>query len=537
MSTILTLIRKDCALFKHDRTALMLTFLVPVIMIYVFGQVFGINRKDTGPNGIPLAVVNNCANPAAQRLIDALRAEKGFRVITTTTATIVTGVTGGAGEAGGAGATGGASVTGVTGGASGAGAAGEADGAGSSARPLTEADLRPLMHDNVFRFAVVIPADLIGGEKFGVNLKLLSNPRNEIETQTVSGLLQKCIFSNVPQLLGQSMQESMKTRLGGDGRNKFNRDIAGAVSKSFDVSETDVLRSLEAGNFGFGLTHAAAAEKTEGGMRTESGMRMNDVMRMDDGMRTDGGMREPGMRELGVAENGGGGGTDAAKPANPFGGLIRIESEQVIGRDVKSPAAARNIGGWAIMFLLFSVSHSAKALFDEKHAGLFQRMFASSVRPAHVLWSKFVFGVLLGLVQLLALFFAGRIMFGLDVVAHFRALVLVSLASSGACTGFGMLIASVARTSSAANSLTTLLVLLMCCLGGAWVPVSFMPGFLQKISVFTIPYWAIEGFAQVFWSGDSIAQLAPTLGVLCGITAGAMAIAWWRFRRGTIFEP
>ena len=58
MRILLTLIRKDLALFLRDKAALSLTFLIPIALIYIFGQVFGINRTSPGPSGIPLAVVN-----------------------------------------------------------------------------------------------------------------------------------------------------------------------------------------------------------------------------------------------------------------------------------------------------------------------------------------------------------------------------------------------------------------------------------------------------------------------------------------------
>jgi hypothetical protein len=45
-----------------------LTFIVPIAMIYVFGEAFGIGRKASGPSGIPLAVVSESANPSAQKL-------------------------------------------------------------------------------------------------------------------------------------------------------------------------------------------------------------------------------------------------------------------------------------------------------------------------------------------------------------------------------------------------------------------------------------------------------------------------------------
>src|SRR5262245_56080333 len=163
MRILLTLLRKDCANFLRDKTTLSLTFLVPVALIYIFGQVFGINRKDSGPAGIHLAVVNQGSDPAAQKLVEALAAEKAFRLVTTRAT------------------------------------------AGPSQPPLTEGDVRALMHDNQLRFGVIIPRDLIRQDAIGVRLKILSNPRNEIEAQMVNGLLQRAIYTSVPELLGRSL--------------------------------------------------------------------------------------------------------------------------------------------------------------------------------------------------------------------------------------------------------------------------------------------------------------------------------------------
>jgi len=77
-------------------------------------------------------------------------------------------------------------------------------------RLLVEADLRSMIHDRQFSYALVIPADLIAENRFGLHLIVLSDPRNDIENQTVSGLLQKTIFSSAPQLLGQMLQMRAK---------------------------------------------------------------------------------------------------------------------------------------------------------------------------------------------------------------------------------------------------------------------------------------------------------------------------------------
>jgi ABC-2 type transport system permease protein len=446
MRIILTLLRKDFANFIRDKAAVSLTFLVPIALIYIFGQVFGLNRKDTGPTGIRLAVVNQSDNPAARKLVDALKAEKSFRVVTNYV------------------------------------------NADNSERPLTEDDLRPMIRNREFRFALVIPRDVIAASGIGLHLKILSDPRNEIETQTVNGLLQKAIFSNVPQLLGQSLQLRAREYLGEARLDQFNGAMAAAVTRAFGGDLEENKRAMAAGDFGLGAT---------------------------------GGGAQPGQ---------------ASAPADFFARILKIDNEQVVGKDVKSPEATRVVGGWAMMFLLFAVSHSAAAFFDEKKAGLFQRLLSAPVRRAHILWSRFLYGVLLGLVQLTALFFAGRLMYGIDVLGNFGNLIVVCTAAAAACTAFGMLLVAFSPTAAAANGLATFLVLTMSATGGAWFPVSFMPEFMQTIAKFTLVYWAMEGFSQVLWAGQSFVQILPTVGVLVGIAAGVMTVAVWRFNRGPLFD-
>jgi ABC-2 type transport system permease protein len=444
MRTILVLVRKDFATFFRNKAAVSLTFLVPFALIWIFGSVFGINRKDSGPTGIKLAVVNASDNPAAQKLIDALKAEKTFEVVTTTAV------------------------------------------AGQPERPLKEEDLRPLMRNNKFRFAVVIPADLFDEKSFGLHLKIYTNPRNEIETQLVNGILQKTIFSNVPQLLGQALIARSRGLIGAENLSRFNQATADNIARSFGGNADVILKQIEQGDFGLGgLTGAAPGGAGSGG--------------------------------------------------SAFERVIRLEAVQVAGQDVKSPAATRIVGGWAMQFLLFALSAAATALFYERDHGIFHRIMAGPVSRAQVLWSKFIYGVSIGMVQLIVLFLAGRILYGIDVENHFGMLLLMCMFAAAACTAFGMLVASVSSSPEAASGLATFVILLMCAVGGAWIPVSMMPQVMQQVSKLTIVYWAMEGFVQVLWANASFLELLPTLGILGGITAVVMAIAVWRFNRGNIF--
>lgn len=474
MSQTLILLRKSLLNFSRARAAIVITFLVPIVLIYLFGHVFGLYRKDTGPEGIPLAVVNASPEPAARELVDALQAEKAFFVIT------------------------------------------EAKNPDGTKRPLTEADVRAGLHDNKYRYALILPADLFSDQRLGVRLKYLTNPRNEIESQTVNGMVQKTVFSKVPQLLGQSLQRQARNYLGPERFDRFNTTIADAVSGNFGGDRDKIRQRIEAGNFFDGWREDRPAATPDPNLR-----------RLDQ-------TTEPAASPTAPAATSTA--TTADENADLFSRIVKIETEQVAGKEVKNPMAARIVGGYAIMFLLFAVSGSAASLFEERESGVFQRLLSSPVRPAHILWARFLFGMILGLVQISALFIAGWVFFRLDIFSHAGALFAVALAGAAACAAFGILIAAVSPSAAAAQGIATFVVISMSAVGGAWFPVSFMPSYIQTVSKLTIVYWSVEGFTDVLWAGRSTWEVLPKIGILAGIAAVVMAISIWRFSRSRFFE-
>ena len=441
MPTVLILVGNEVRRFLHDKTALSLTFLVPVVLIYIFGHVFGVMGSGSGPSGIPIAVVNETDAPVAASITAALQREKAFKVLTT-------------------------------------------EKQGDREAPLTEAMVRETMKTGDLRFALIFPPDTQSDEGFGLKLTFLQNPRNEIETQTVTGLLQKTIYTSAPQALFRSLQKRGARFIGQENFSRFNQAIASAVARAFGGNADEIYARLSKG-------------------------------------------------EIDLGQGGTGAGTNGSSFLDQ---LIKIDTEQVTGRQVKSSMATRSVGGWAIMFLLFSLSAAATSLFDEKKAGLFQRLLSAPVRRTQILWSKYLFGMLVGLVQLGTLFFAGNLMFGIDITSNVGNLFLICLAASTACVSFGMLLAAVAPTSAAANGLGTFLILTMSAIGGAWFPTSFMPEFIQHLSRLTIVYWSLEGFIRVLWANCTTLELLPVLGILFGIAAVVNLFSIWRFNHGQIFE-
>jgi hypothetical protein len=80
MKRILALFRKDWSLFWADRTGVFMTFMVPAIIIYLLGNIFG--GSQSGPSGIKIAIIDESQGEFSAKLIEAFSQEQAFSVVT-----------------------------------------------------------------------------------------------------------------------------------------------------------------------------------------------------------------------------------------------------------------------------------------------------------------------------------------------------------------------------------------------------------------------------------------------------------------------
>ena len=453
MKSILVLLQKDFGLFFKDKPAILLTFLVPFVLIYIFGNIFGGSGDGGGMEAkIKLAVLDLAGTSSSIALVQTLEDEEGLSVVTSQKL-------------------------------------GEGEGV-----PFTEDSLRQGIVDHDYNFAVIIPVNFIKEDGIGLRLTFISNPRNDIETQMVNGLLQKAVFTKMPQLLAPQLDAWQEQTMGADGYDSFNKGLAELLNDN--IGDVDFELKPE------DMTVAGLLEQL---MAEETG-----------------------------SESGGEGNEDDV--GNIPGNLLEIEEDQVYGKEIKNPFLTRMIGGYAIMFLLFATTASATSLFEERNEGLFLRLLSMPVKRTHILWSKYLFNLVLGIVQVMALFFASSLFFNIDVFGNFFSLLIVCLLSASACTAFGMLLSAIAKTPQQAQGLGTLLILGMTSMSGAWIPMQFMPETMQMIGKLTLVYWSIEGFSGALWEGASPLAMMPTLGVIVLYSSMLMVIAIWRFKKGDLFN-
>jgi ABC-2 type transport system permease protein len=164
-----------------------------------------------------------------------------------------------------------------------------------------------------------------------------------------------------------------------------------------------------------------------------------------------------------------------------------------------SPGLVHSVAGTAIFMLLFSVAEIGGSLLNEKQEGILKKLLCSPLRSNQILYGKMVFANIISIAQLAIMFVYARLVFGLDIMHHLPSLVLMIIVTAYACSSFGIFLASFAKSHQQVQTLSTLVVLIMSGIGGSMIPIFMMPEFMQKISVFSVNYWGVQGFYDIFW--------------------------------------
>ncbi len=157
-----------------------------------------------------------------------------------------------------------------------------------------------------------------------------------------------------------------------------------------------------------------------------------------------------------------------------------------------------SVAGTAVLMLLFSVAGIGGSLLDEKQEGILKKLLCSPMHSNRILYGKMVYANIISIAQLLIMFVYAKLVFGLDIMHHIPALVLMIFATAYACSGFGVLLASFAKSRQQVQGLSTIIILIMSCIGGSMIPLFMMPEIMQKIAVVSVNYWGIQGFYDIF---------------------------------------
>jgi len=183
---------------------------------------------------------------------------------------------------------------------------------------------------------------------------------------------------------------------------------------------------------------------------------------------------------------------------------------------LEDPTVTYYIGATAILFLLFSAMQGAAISIDERRNGISDRLMVGPAGALGMLSGKFVFLALVGFLQAGIICTVAAIFFNVPVKAHLLPLALACLGAAVLASGLALLVASLCKTQTQMNTVSTFAVLLLSAVGGSMVPRFMMPGWLQQLGIATPNFWSIEAFYGILARGQSVSDLLPVWGVLFG---------------------
>jgi ABC-2 type transport system permease protein len=207
------------------------------------------------------------------------------------------------------------------------------------------------------------------------------------------------------------------------------------------------------------------------------------------------------------------------------------EEAMTSGSNVAYNGYAHSFAGMGIQFLLFAMANLGIEMLLERQRGIWKRLRSAPVSRLMLLAGKAVSGTLIALMTLWVSFLFAMVVFHVRIQGSFAGFLGVSIACALMAATFGLLVAALGSTPATARGVTTLAVLLMVMLGGAWVPTFIFPAWLQQVTLIVPVRWAVDGLDAMTWRGIGVEGAVMPILVLLGFAAifGALAVARFRW--------
>ncbi len=220
----------------------------------------------------------------------------------------------------------------------------------------------------------------------------------------------------------------------------------------------------------------------------------------------------------------------ANQAASPHPPAYQLATQQVEDKSLK-PIQYLTPGllGWAIAS--GAAFAAAITLVSWRQNKLLRRLRLAPVSTNAVVTARIAVSVVIGIVQMfIFLAIATTPYFGLQLTSYWWMAIPVVICGTLAFLSIGLLIGAVAKTQQAATAMANLIILPMAFLGGAFIPLTFAPHWIQQVSYVMPLRYLVVGMQNVMSRGYGPASALPAMGVLLGFAAVLTLIAVRVFR-------
>jgi len=215
------------------------------------------------------------------------------------------------------------------------------------------------------------------------------------------------------------------------------------------------------------------------------------------------------------------------------GNLITEKTKKEM--DVPSPLQL-TVPAYAIFAMFFIAIPMSIGFLKEKNDGTLQRLFTYCVNPNVIALGKIIPYYIINIIQFVLMLFIGAFIapyvlgIPFQMGTHVWHLIPVTLVVAAATTGFGVLIATLARTLEQTSTLAATGAILMGALGGIMVPHFVMSHAMQKLAMISPIFWAHQSYLDVFLRNAEFSTILPKLAVLSLFALTCLYIAGRRVK-------
>ena len=200
-------------------------------------------------------------------------------------------------------------------------------------------------------------------------------------------------------------------------------------------------------------------------------------------------------------------------------------------------AVQHNVPAWTIFAMFFIAIPLSSSIMKEKNEGSVFRLHTMPTPYLLLVNGKIIVYVIVCLIQFLLMLSVGLVflpMLGLPKLvlgSSFAGIFILTIATSFAATGYGVMVGTLASTEHQAAIMGSLSILLLSALGGIWVPSYVMPEVMRNISTWSPLNWSLSGFYKLFLRGAGMADVLVDALKLIAFFIATMAIAYFANRK------
>jgi ABC-2 type transport system permease protein len=194
------------------------------------------------------------------------------------------------------------------------------------------------------------------------------------------------------------------------------------------------------------------------------------------------------------------------------------------------------------MTLLFGSMLAALTVVYDKESGVMRMLIIAPFSHYWIVVAKMLAAALAAILQALLLLVLLAVLGYIGLETKFTVLAIGLIATSLACAGIGMLVATFTRTLDNFAAIMNFVIFPVFFLSGSLYPVSHLPPMLKVVALANPYTYGVDllkhatlgvlpsGMGADFGLGTDIA-------VLAGFTVAALIIASWRFSQESAYEP